>query len=345
MRQSLSVAMLIVGSMVGVGFASGQEIVGLFGSSLGIAIVPIVGLMVFGCSWVLLQVGSVLHRQGLQNGANKAIYGKLCLGADIFGLLNSLVVLAVLLAGASVIGGTLYNVPIVSIILSTLSILVLRYGISGLSRVNSILIPILIVVLVVVATVSLRSVESQNAPNMHAILKSMVYVSLNIYLATNILHKSNLSARQSLIACGVASISISILLGLVVLSLQSNMTFVNLPMPLLHIAKSLGTVPYVLVVVILIACIFGSMSIALYNIVEWLNTAVADRVLCGIIAVVAAYVLSMVGFEQIIQLIYPIIGIVGVVHIVFNGMYLLRVRCRDIDNMSVSDTTHELYSN
>ena len=47
--RSMSVAMLIVGTMIGAGFASGKEIVSFFGAVPNVFIALVAGVLVFGC--------------------------------------------------------------------------------------------------------------------------------------------------------------------------------------------------------------------------------------------------------------------------------------------------------
>ena len=46
----MSVAMLIVGTMIGAGFASGKEVVAFFGAKPNMFSALIMGVLVFGCS-------------------------------------------------------------------------------------------------------------------------------------------------------------------------------------------------------------------------------------------------------------------------------------------------------
>ena len=55
--RSMSVSMLIVGTMIGAGFASGREIVTFFGEVPNAVVALIAGVLVFACSVLFLFVG------------------------------------------------------------------------------------------------------------------------------------------------------------------------------------------------------------------------------------------------------------------------------------------------
>ena len=47
MRRIFSIAMLIVGTVIGAGFCSGREIVSFFGSGVSIVVAPVCGVSIF----------------------------------------------------------------------------------------------------------------------------------------------------------------------------------------------------------------------------------------------------------------------------------------------------------
>ena len=59
----MSVSMLIIGTMIGAGFASGKEVVSFFGDVPNVFIALIAGGLVFACSVLFLFVGRRVKRR------------------------------------------------------------------------------------------------------------------------------------------------------------------------------------------------------------------------------------------------------------------------------------------
>ncbi|MCL1945259.1 MAG: hypothetical protein FWF56_05615 [Firmicutes bacterium] len=330
------VSFFIVSSIVGAGFASGRELIAFYGSGLGFWVVPLVGFLVFVVSLLFLRVGAKLQRLKCDNNYVE-MFGRGAVGVEIFGVFNSFVVLAVMLAGLTVISGSISGIPVVAIVLSLVAVFVLRYGIGGLMRANSILVPILLIVLIAICVVAINSTSLNIDFAIVLLPKSVVYVSLNMYLASQALYKLELNTKQSIISSFLAGILVSVLLYLLISAIVSYPESINYPMPLLYIANRFGNVWYFVVSSALGLCIFSSLLIALYNIIEWLSSFVKDRILAGMIALTCAFALSMIGFEKIVQAVYPIIGVVGVLYICANCWYLAtnRVKIRQKDKAIV----------
>ncbi|MDE6398093.1 MAG: transporter, partial [Clostridiales bacterium] len=61
MRKILSVAMLIVGTMIGAGFCSGRELVSFFGSGISVFVAPLCGVCIFFVCVLFLYIGTKIR--------------------------------------------------------------------------------------------------------------------------------------------------------------------------------------------------------------------------------------------------------------------------------------------
>lgn len=94
MKKVVTVAMVSVGTMIGAGYASGQEIVAFFGGSPSLLVPAVCGLIMFALTACLLAVGA---RVG--DDANAVMFGRLSFVVDAVMLLNALIVLSAMIAG------------------------------------------------------------------------------------------------------------------------------------------------------------------------------------------------------------------------------------------------------
>ena len=57
MRRIFSIAMLIIGTMIGAGFCLGREIVSFFGSGISVFVAPVCGVIIFAACVLFLTAG------------------------------------------------------------------------------------------------------------------------------------------------------------------------------------------------------------------------------------------------------------------------------------------------
>ncbi|MDR3022354.1 MAG: hypothetical protein LBU60_06765 [Clostridiales bacterium] len=332
--KSLSVAMLIVSSIVGVGFASGREIVAIFGmqGKLPFWIIPICIILIFFISLLFLSISRNVHKCGNLN-YNQALFGKFGCVADVFSLINSFVIFAAMLSAFAAFSNVKLqtawgSVHIASLAIGFLGVLIAKLGIEGLIRINTILVPFVIISLTVVPIFAIKRFDfSLNFAISH-ISQSIVYVGLNMYLASNALFKMNLSKRQTITSASIASMIFGILLTLLVLALNGNPQAFNSSMPILIIAKQYNYFANIVINCTLVSCIFTSLIIAIYNIVEFFKFT-KSRFLTGLSALCVAFAISGLGFKNIVTIFYPAIGVVGIVFIIACILSMYRQKNKD----------------
>ncbi len=143
----MSVSMLIIGTMIGAGFASGKEVVSFFGDVPNVFIALIAGGLVFACSVLFLFVGRRVKKTDIGE-VNGAVFGKLRPFADVFMLFNSMTVLGAMLAGTDSLAAEFIDIrPLASIVLGLLCAVTAVKGLSGVIKANAVLVPVMIVFL------------------------------------------------------------------------------------------------------------------------------------------------------------------------------------------------------
>ncbi len=132
--RSMSVAMLIIGTMIGAGFASGREVVSFFGAVPNMFIALITGVLVFGCSVLFLFVGRRVRKSDIGE-VNGEVFGKLRPLADVFMLFNSMTVLGAMLAATDSLASEFIDIrPFASIVLGIVCAIISIKGLSGVMR-------------------------------------------------------------------------------------------------------------------------------------------------------------------------------------------------------------------
>jgi len=171
--KSIALAFLLVGTIIGAGFASGREILSFFGTDRGVPLIvaPLTGLLIFLVSVLFLSVGAKVKSDNI-GAVNIKVCGKAHIAADMFLLFNGLVSLAAMLAGTHALFSMIrpawqveiFWIPIppvsvYSLTAGVLCVLVVAKGLKGLLRGNTIIVPVIIVTIIAICTaVILRAV-------------------------------------------------------------------------------------------------------------------------------------------------------------------------------------------
>lgn len=325
--RAMSVAMLIVGTMIGAGFASGKEVVSFFGDVPNMFVALIAGALVFCCSVLFLFVGRRVQKSDIGE-VNGAVFGKLRPFADIFMLFNSMIVLGAMLAGTDSLAAEFIDIrPFASILLGAVCAFIAVKGLNGVIKANAVLVPIMICVL---CTCSLLAIDFPFKPQTSGIrpYSIILYVSMNMILGGSVLttvHK--LSPREIILASAVASVVISALLMLIMGALQS-CSASHADMPMLLIALKTSKSMYFVCFPVIGASIFTTMLSAFKSLYDYLRGFIKYRYVAAGIVLIAGLFVGAFGFSNVVDKLYPIIGAVGLLYLACNSWYLVKSRVK-----------------
>lgn len=311
--------MLIVGTIIGAGFASGREIVSFFGAGyISPLIAPVCGLLIAAGSFLFLYIG---HKTKAKNvtDINRRIFGKLHLPADIFLLFNSLIVLAAMLAGMDSLGDMFFHAsPAYSIVAGLLCAVISYKGLRGLVRCNAVLIPLVVAVLITVC--ALHAGAPLSTPDFGFGLPScVIYVAMNMILASTVLGTTDISVKCAAGASLAAGGIMSVLMYLIITALNAHGA--EGAMPILFMAKNMPVLFYIMAAVVG-AAIFTTMLTSASGLTDWLCAQCGDRRFSSAAVLLAGLILSNLGFETVVSFLYPLIGALGGVYMFAALLYV-----------------------
>lgn len=323
----MSVAMLIVGTMIGAGFASGREIVTFFGDVPNMFVALISGVSVFGLSTLFLFVGRRVKKTDVGE-VNGAVFGKARPLADVFILFNSLIVLGAMLAGSDSLAAEFIDLrPLASVIMGVLCAVIVIKGLSGVLKANAVLVPIMVVFLCVCAVLAINFpfAPSSSPIKPYSIL---LYVSMNMILGGGVLSTvHNLSPREIILASAVASTLIAGLLMLIMGALRST-SAAHADMPMLLIALKSGRPMYFICLPVIGASIFTTMLSAFKSLYDYLLVFVKHKIITAGLVLIGGMLVGAFGFSTVVGRLYPIVGAIGVLYIAANGWFLFKTRVK-----------------
>lgn len=312
-KNAWSIGLTYVGAVVGAGFASGQEVWQFFGKygSFGLLGIAIGSVLFFFLGYLTLETGRS-HINGIKSLADLIYppwFGDFLAAISLAFLVVSL---GLMLSGAATLGSSWLGGPkIVYSGLTLMAILLIVYGgATWVVRINTILIPYLLIVTLVIAVNFIGRYPVHKGPVHGSLwfLSALLYVSYNIF--TGILVLLGLGdqlhgKRDSLLAAGVGAAILGLLLFLEHRILVALSVIGQLPMVdaarLAH--EKLGH----LYGISLWVALFTTGIAVVYALAQrlgnwWLFPALAVGLL-----------VSFGRFDTLIALLYPVIGILGLI--------------------------------
>ncbi len=325
--RSVSVAMLIVGTMIGAGFASGREVVAFFGAVPNMFIALIAGILVFGCSVLFLFVGRRAQKPDIGE-VNGCVFGKFRALADVFMLFNSMTVLGAMLAGTDSLAAEFIDIrPLASVVLGGLCAVTAVKGMSGVLKANAVLVPIMIVFLSICSIMAIEFPFRAQTSHIN-VYNIVLYVSMNMILGGSVLTTvRRLSPREIILSSALASVIIAALLVLIMGALQS-CSAAHADMPVLLIALKNGRIMYLICMPVIAASIFTTMLSAFKSVYDYVVGFIGNKIISAVSVLAGGMFVGAMGFSGVVDTLYPIMGIIGMVYLLCNGWYLVRTRVK-----------------
>ena len=306
---TFAAAMTIVGAMIGAGFASWQEIWTFFGFAGWISIFFVVPLFLL----LLLTIIVALKTQAESFfDLGKFCFGKYAILAELVFAFCCFCLLSGMIAGLRTLCE--FFTPLFLISFCMIGIM-LFFGFDGIVKINTWLLPFLIVFLCTISIFTIidgsATAQAFSAFNVFKLSGNCVlYVCMNTLLSLPVILQLGKSCRKKTLAAVVACSLICILFALAVFALIFSCEPKN-EMPILEIcfnkSYALGIVCIVFLVIATLTTIF-SCGLELVNFAQ---KRIKNRAFCVIFVLFVASLFSLLGFEKIVECVYPILGALG----------------------------------
>lgn len=350
MKDTLRIAGVYVGTIIGAGFASGQEILQFY---TGYGWWGILGTLVTVILYPLLGYYLVVLGKRVKASSHRGVIYHIC--GKYLGFVIDLL-LAFFLFGVGVImvagSGSLFQQqfglePAVGYaIMAGLVIIALLLSLQRLLDVISILTPfafVLVIILAIYAAftadttgVDLEAVAQtqEQLASPHWLLSAMLHVSFNVAITVSIMaiigatEKNHTAAKRGAVLGGV-------ILGVIALVINLAMylnidDLVGTDMPMLIIADRFGPFISIAMAIVLLAMIFNTAVPSLYTFTARFFTVDTGRFrIAAVIVGIVAFALGFVGFTELVNRVYPMLGYVGFVIFAAMAVNLIRTKRAD----------------
>ncbi len=324
----LKVAATYAGTIIGAGFASGQELMQFFVvyGSLGLA-----GIIVAGClfAWLgghILELGNRLKATGYHQLLYYLCGPRVGLFLDIIIAIFLFSILTVMLAGAGTMCRDNFELPynLGLAVMASIIILTTCHGVKGIASVNIILTPLLAMTTIVVSLYSLIyhglnldfsliAAHETQRPAPHWLLASLLYVSYNLVMGATVLAPlgaciTGKKARMlGSIAGGITLAALASLVTMVIMVHYPSVLEYEIPM--LYIASIQHPFNLIAYACMFLTAMFTTASASLYGCSAKLHSTTGIRFgVCIFIITGLSLLCSQIGFANLIATIFPIFG-------------------------------------
>ncbi len=327
------VAATYIGTVVGAGFATGQEILQFFTrfGALGIFGLASATIMFIIFGYIIMSLGRKLNAQSHLEIVRHVGGGKFGTIMDFiitFFLFGSF---SAMIAGTGALFAQQFNMPALwgNILMSTLTAATVLTGINGVINSISFVVPFLLAAVIGTSifsilesppnlTASVSSFANNNLISNWA-LSSVLYVSYNIILSVAVLGSLGHEAiDEKAVKKGavLGGLGLGIGAAMIYLSLIGNIAeSSSLEVPMVYISGKMGSIAQTCYAIVLIAEIYTTAVGSLYGFVSRITDIKefsSGNIIIILIITIAALLASQFGFSNLVKFLYPLVGYVGI---------------------------------
>lgn len=337
MKNVLKVVFVIIGTLIGAGFASGQEVYLFFFSYgmkglIGILISSIIiGVVIYSTFNILNKYKINTYKDFLNILIPKNT--KLKIIANFIINIFILITFFIMIAGFGAyfeqeIG---INRLVGSLVLAIITFIVFMTSIKGVVKVNELLVPILIGFIFIIGIISIKDTHILNLENYvirtnytNFALSAVLYSSYNSILLIPVLITLNnyVKNKKQIFYISFISAIVTILLSVIIflLLVRVDVDISKLEMPIVYVVSNIFKILRYIYGVIILGSIFTTAISLGVSFLQ--NTAKNKKgyTQIAIIMCITSVIISKFGFSNLVSLLYPIFGYLGLIQILRLGV-------------------------
>lgn len=329
MKNTFKVIFVIIGTLIGAGFASGREIYLFFGKygengKIGIILTGIItGIIIYK----VLEITKTYEINNYNKLLERVNWKHSKLNKYINLIVNSFLLISfyIMIAGFSAYMLQTYNTPIYisSIIFVMICYIIFKKSIQGVIKANEILVPILIILITYLGIKNIpysfnaNGISTIEGTTSTWIIGSVLYASYNSILLIPVLTglRNYLDSKKQIIKISIISSSIIIILALFIyfLLLRGEFFVSELEMPLIEITMQFGKIFKYIYGFVIIASIFTSAVSAGYSFLGNVSKTKKSYEIILLIICITGIAVSNIGFSNLVEILYPLFGMLGLI--------------------------------
>lgn len=343
MKNILKVVFVIIGAMIGAGFASGQEVY-LFFFSYGME--GLIGILIssFIIGFVIYRTFQIVEKYRV-NTYKDFLDILIQKDSKLKPIINTVINMFILITFFIMIAGfgayfeqeLGINSLIGSAILAIVTFAIFMTSVKGVVKVNELLVPVLIGFLVIIGIINLKDIPILElgkyiirTNHSSFILSSLLYSSYNSILLIPVLLtlKNYIQEKKQISKIAVISSIIIILLSIVVflLLVRVDVDITKLEMPAVYVVSHIFKILRYIYGFIILGSIFTTTISLGTSFLQNTTKNKKSYTQIAVIMCITSVLISKIGFSNLVSLLYPVFGYLGLVQILKLSITKVRIK-------------------
>lgn len=329
LKDNIKTIAVIIGTLVGAGFASGKEIYIFFvkyaaAGIVGAIITSILTSIIVYCTILIVKKYNLQNNNEFIEKITEKKHGS----KIIKNIINIFLLISfwIMCAGFCTFFKQEFNIPIIctATCVAIIVYLLLMKNIDGIIKLNTIMVPVMIIIIIFIAvknnqTFNITNYQTTEGQWWPAILSAILYASYNsitlipiiISMKDCVKDKKNLKS-VTIITCILILVLIICIIKMLI---QTTINVEQIEIPILAILNTYGKTEKMLYAIVIVVAIFTSAISAGYGVLE--NVKGKNRYKKAALAICLLEIpISYIGFGKLVEVVYPTFGIIGMLQII-----------------------------
>lgn len=340
LKNWVKIISVLIGTMIGAGFASGKEIYIFFAKYgtygiIGAIVSTILTVLILYCTLLIVKEHNIKD--------NNEFVRKITKRDKTYMIIKNIINIFLLIsfwimsAGFCTFFKQELGVPIIvtAVLLAICIYILLMKNIEGIIKVNTFIVPIMIIIILGISikhnlnTNIIGEVSINNSNILRAILSAIIYTSYNSITLIPIIISLN-GCIQNKKDLKIVAIISSLIICILIISIfkilyATPINITNIEIPMLTILNTYTQSEKILYSIAIVAAIFTSAIASGYGILENVKNKekykLANFVICAMIIPI-----SYIGFGKLVELLYPVFGVIGIGQIVLILSHTFKIK-------------------
>lgn len=337
MKNVFKIVFVIIGTLIGAGFASGQEIYVFFFSYgikgfIGIIISSVVmGVLIYKTLGIINKYNINSYKDLLDILIKKKKENKYFNFKNIVNLIINIFILVtffIMIAGFGAYFEQQFGINslVGSSILAILNFVIFLTSVKGVIKANELLVPMLIVFLVIIGFINIIDINIVKLGNYiirtnqsNYILSAIIYASYNSILLIPVLItlKKYINTKKQILFISLISTIIVILLATIIflILIRVDVDITKLEMPAVYVVSNIFKFLEIIYGFIILGSIFTTSISLGTSFLQNVSKNKRSYTQIAAIMCITSILTSQIGFSNLINLLYPIFGYLGLIQI------------------------------
>lgn len=337
MKNVFKIVFVIIGTLIGAGFASGQEIYVFFFSYgikgfIGIIISSVVmGVLIYKTLGIINKYNINSYKDLLDILVKNKKENKYFNFKNIINLIINIFILVtffIMIAGFGAYFEQQFGINslVGSSILAILNFVIFLTNVKGVIKANELLVPMLIVFLVIIGFINIIDINIVKLGNYtirtnqsNYILSAIIYASYNSILLIPVLItlKKYINTKKQILFISLISTIIVILLATIIflILIRVDVDITKLEMPAVYVVSNIFKFLEIIYGFIILGSIFTTSISLGTSFLQNVSKNKKSYTQIAAIMCITSVLISKIGFSNLINLLYPIFGYLGLIQI------------------------------